>query len=163
MTTRRLDIIIMEGDNNSSNVVLTDRIPLPNSDDKSVLIVTLNRPTKKNCFDTRVCRALSTIFYEAANEIEKYDLAPKSQNDDDDNDDDGEQGDSGEEQHQQLAAIILTGAGNSFCAGADLSDPPNPLHQSSDLAHHVRWNPVYQMGRVGVPIIGALRGHVSGF
>lgn len=60
-----------------------------------------------------------------------------------------------------IAAVIFTGAGNSFCAGADLSGPPNPLHQSSDLPHHLRWNPVHQMGRVGVPIIGALRGHVS--
>ncbi|KAL7536351.1 hypothetical protein ACHAXR_007106, partial [Thalassiosira sp. AJA248-18] len=89
--------------------------------------------------------------FNAANEIESYDQAPIHNEDDNDNDGDDK---------QKLAAIILTGAGKSFCAGADLSNPPNPLHQSSDLPHHLRWNPVFQMGRVGVPIIGVLKGHV---
>ena len=95
-----------------------------------------------------------TIYtvYNAANEIEAYNQSPIHNNDDDDDQD---------EDTQKLAAIIFTGSGKSFCAGADLSNPPNPLHQSSDLPHHLRWNPVYQMGRVGVPIIGVLKGHVS--
>mmetsp|Transcript_25756 Transcript_25756/g.55430 ORF Transcript_25756/g.55430 Transcript_25756/m.55430 type:complete len:313 (+) Transcript_25756:74-1012(+) len=133
-----------------TKLVLTSRIPLPQSD-KEALLITLNRPEKKNCFNTRVCHELATIFYNAANEIERYDLAP-IHNGDEESDVDDDQ--------QKLAAIIFTGAGRSFCAGADLSNPPNPLHQSSDLPHHLRWNPVYQMGRVGVPIIGVLRGHV---
>ena len=139
-------------DADDSEVVLTTRIPLPQSDEEA-LLVTLNRPEKKNCFDTRVCHQLATIFYDAANEIRSYDDAPMHDDDDDNDDDDG--------RRRRLAAIVLTGAGKSFCAGADLSNPPNPLHQSSDLLHHLRWNPVHQMGRVGVPIIGALRGHVS--
>ena len=94
-----------------------------------------------------------TIYtvYNAANEIEAYNQSPIHNNDGDDQDEDT----------QKLAAIIFTGSGKSFCAGAALSNPPNPLHQSSDLPHHLRWNPVYQMGRVGVPIIGVLKGHVS--
>mmetsp|Transcript_23967 Transcript_23967/g.57843 ORF Transcript_23967/g.57843 Transcript_23967/m.57843 type:complete len:194 (-) Transcript_23967:764-1345(-) len=142
-------------DEDDENVVLTARVPLPRSG-MEVLLVTLNRPAKKNCFDARVCRNLATIFRDAADEIEGYDAAPPT-DDDDENDD----GDDGNGRKKQLAAIILTGAGPSFCAGADLSDPPNPLHQSSDLPHRVRWNPVHQMERSGVPIIGALRGHVS--
>lgn len=131
-------------------VVLTTRIPLPESD-KEALLITLNRPEKKNCFNTQVCHELATIFFNAANEIENYDQAPIHNEDENDNDGDDQ---------QKLAAIIFTGAGKSFCAGADLSNPPNPLHQSSDLPHHLRWNPVFQMGRVGVPIIGVLKGHV---
>lgn len=88
---------------------------------------------------------IDIIVYNAANEIESYDQTPIHNNNDED-----------EDEQQKLAAIIFTGNGKSFCAGADLSNPPNPLFQSSDLLHHLRWNPVYQMGRVGVPIIGML-------
>ena len=135
--------------NNDDNaVVLTERISLPQSD-KEVLIITLNRPAKKNCFNTRLCHELATIFYNVANEIEGYDAHPVHNEEDDDR-----------QEKQKLAAVILTGKGKSFCAGADLGDHPNPLHQSSDLPHHLRYNPVYQMDRCGVPIIGSLRGHV---
>lgn len=60
-----------------------------------------------------------------------------------------------------VAAVILTGAGTSFCAGADLSNPPNPIEQSSDLLHCLAKNPVHQMSLLRVPLIGALQGHVS--
>ncbi|KAL7546309.1 hypothetical protein ACHAWF_009638 [Thalassiosira exigua] len=122
----------------TAGVVVVRRIPL---------VVTLNRPEKKNCFDDEVCRALAAAFRDAADEIEGCDRRPSS-----DEDDDGGDG--------IPAAVILTGEGPLFCTGADLSGPPNPLHQSSDLPHHLRWNPVHQMEQVGVPIIGALRGHV---
>lgn len=138
-----------------SSVVLTERMTLPESG-RQVLIVTLNRPSKKNCFNTRLCHELAAVFRDAADEVDGYDAAAPASPDGDD--DDNDEGDGG---HEKLAAIILTGAGRSFCAGADLSDPPSPLDQSSDLPHHLRCNPVHQMGRVGVPIIGALRGHVS--
>mmetsp|Transcript_358 Transcript_358/g.561 ORF Transcript_358/g.561 Transcript_358/m.561 type:complete len:141 (+) Transcript_358:45-467(+) len=133
-----------------TKVVLTTRIPLSQNDNKEILLVTLNRPEKKNCFNTQLCHELATIFHDAANEIQNYDNNPIDGDDDTDN-----------ESEQKLVAIIITGAGRSFCAGADLSNPPNPLYQSMDLPHHLRWNPVYQMERVGVPIIGVLRGHAS--
>ena len=69
------------GDGGSAAAVLTERIPLDDDDadadddegGREVLVVTLNRPRKKNCFNTRLCRELSTIFFDAANEIEGYD------------------------------------------------------------------------------------------
>lgn len=133
--------------------VLVKRITLPQSQ-KLAIIVTINRPDKKNCFNTRVCHKLAQVFHDIAQEIQAYDLQSSRRTDDDD-----EGGDNGQSINS-IAAVIFTGAGTSFCAGADLSDPPNPLHQSSDLPHHLRFNPVHQMGRVGVPIIGAVRGHV---
>eukprot|EP00956_Cyclotella_meneghiniana_P026182 scaffold55952_cov74-Cyclotella_meneghiniana.AAC.1 len=141
----------MDGD----EVVLVQRITLPQSQ-KIAIIVTINRPDKKNCFNTQVCHKLANVFHVIAQEVQVADyLPPRQRTDDTEEDDNG-----GQESINSIAAVIFTGAGTSFCAGADLSDPPNPLHQSSDLPHHLRINPVHQMGRIGVPIIGAVRGHV---
>lgn len=131
-------------DSSTDSVVRTSRIALPDSE-RCALLVKLNRPHKNNCFNSDVCHRLAQIFCEVAEEVQRYDYDCNNEN-------------SSEE--GQLAAVILIGAGKSFCAGADLSNPPNPLHQSSDLPHHLRWNPVHQMSRVGIPIIGVLRGHV---
>ena len=112
----------------SEPVVLTETIELPSSGNKAI-IVSLNRPSKKNCFNTDVSNALAQIFNSIANSTD-----------------------------DELAAVIFTGKGKSFCAGADLSNPPNPIVQSSDLHQDV--NPVHHMSRVKVPIIGALHGYV---
>ena len=115
----------------STAVVTTESIDLPQSGSKAI-IVSINRPTKNNCFNTEVVEALAKIFSNIAD----------NWNDDD------------------LAAVIFTGKGRSFCAGADLSNPPNPLVQSSDLPECLAVNPVHHMSRIAVPIIGALQGHV---
>lgn len=109
-------------------VVLTKRVFLPKSNAEAI-IVSINRPSQLNCFNTEVVCTLAKIFSDIAN-----------------NDD--------------VAAVIFTGNGKTFCAGADLSNPPNPLEQSSDLPDHLLNNPVYQMSRIKVPIIGALKGYV---
>ncbi|KAL3796754.1 hypothetical protein HJC23_010901 [Cyclotella cryptica] len=136
----------------SDQVVLVRRVTLPLSQ-KVAIIISINRPEKKNCFNTNVCHKLAQVFHDIAQEIQLLDMLKlDGQGSNSDDEDDASK--------ESVAAVIFTGEGSSFCAGADLSDPPNPLHQSSDLPHHLRWNPVYQMSKVGVPIIGALRGHV---
>jgi len=111
-------------------IVESKTIQLPKSGCKAI-IVCLNRPLKNNCFNTEVVHELSKIFGKIA----------------DTND-------------EELAAVIFTGKGKSFCAGADLSNPPNPLIQSSDLPECLAENPVHHMSRITVPIIGAVHGHV---
>ncbi len=133
-------------------VVLSGRLLLPKSR-KSAVLVSINRPDRLNCFDTEVCHRLAHIFHDIAEEIIQHDVVVKSDN--------PNGSDDGGGFSCPIAAVIFTGQGSSFCAGADLSDPPNPLEQSSDLPHHLRLNPTYQMSRIGVPIIGALKGHVS--
>lgn len=133
-------------------VVLTELITLPNSGAKG-LIVTLNRPDRLNCFNTQVCASLSDIFYNVSQQIDKLDSQFPSSSSNDENENENDLG--------EIVAVILTGAGRSFCAGADLTNPPDPLKQSSDLTNHLMRNPVYHMGQIKVPIIGAIQGHVS--
>lgn len=116
-----------------NEVVLQRRIELPESG-KEAIVVSINRPGRLNCFNTKVVLLLAKIFSDIALEVEKAE--------------------------HDIAAVIFTGEGPTFCAGADLANPPNPLDQSSDLPEYLRINPVHQMGKVGVPIIGALKGHV---
>ena len=124
----------------SSPTVLVRTQELPSSDHQ-VVIISLNRPDKKNCFNLELVHALSAAFRDVNRKVQEQQLAH----------DDGE---------GQIAAVILTGEGSSFCAGADLSNPPSPIDQSSDLPHHLHNNPVHQMSLCAVPIIGALKGYV---
>jgi enoyl-CoA hydratase/carnithine racemase len=127
----------------SSSVVTSEVIELPNSGNKAI-IVSINRPSKNNCFNSEVVLALSKAFQS---------IAEKSTST-------STYGDDGDEDELKIAAVIFTGKGSSFCAGADLSNPPNPLIQSSDLPECLLINPVHQMSRIPVPIIGAVHGHV---
>jgi enoyl-CoA hydratase len=115
---------------NGQPVVVIERIELPQSSLQAI-IVTINRPEKNNCFNTEVAHSLARLFADIADNTD-----------------------------EDVAAVIFTGNGSSFCAGADLANPPNALNQSSDLAEDLALNPVHQMSRIQVPIIGAVRGHV---
>ena len=126
-----------------SSVVTSEVIELPNSGNKAI-IVSINRPSKNNCFNSEVVLALSKAFQS---------IAEKSTST-------STYGDDGDGDELKIAAVIFTGKGSSFCAGADLSNPPNPLIQSSDLPECLLINPVHQMSRIPVPIIGAVHGHV---
>jgi len=123
-------------------VVLVRSVDLPRSGRRAV-VISLNRPKRHNCFNMQVIRELSAAFRSVAEEVRRSAEA---------------HGDGGG--GHDLAAVVFTGEGRSFCAGADLTDPPSPLHQSSDLPHHLALNPVHHMGTVGVPVIAALKGHV---
>ena len=127
-------------------VVLERRVVLPSSGATAV-IISINRPDKLNCFNSAVCQQLSQRFGALNKSVADSDNTGGSHDDDDDT----------------VAAVIFTGEGTSFCAGADLADPPSPLDQSSDLPKDLINNPVHHMQRLGVPIIAALKGYVSPF
>jgi len=118
--------------------VLHERILLKTSGCSAALI-TLNRPEKYNCFNTEVVSLLSEIFAKIVDEVQSLDAGGKSSS--------------------TLVAVIFTGNGKNFCVGADLTDPPDPVKQSSELQCCLTDNPVYQMSRVGIPIIGAIKGY----
>mmetsp|Transcript_25112 Transcript_25112/g.58045 ORF Transcript_25112/g.58045 Transcript_25112/m.58045 type:complete len:292 (-) Transcript_25112:319-1194(-) len=117
------------------DVVIVRRQKLPKSD-REVVVITINRPKVLNCFNSDVIRGLSTAFRRVAEET------------------------SSDDPSDGPVAVILNGSGQCFCAGADLSDPPNPVAQSSDLPAHLENNPVHQMRRIHVPIIGAVHSYV---
>ena len=107
----------------SADAVLTQRIALDNDGCMGeALLITLNRPTKRNCFDTRVCTDLANIFHDVANEIEGYDAhdGPVDSDDDDDGIQNGDENDSRRikrplhrSRKNRLVAVIFTGSGES--------------------------------------------------
>mmetsp|Transcript_1706 Transcript_1706/g.2451 ORF Transcript_1706/g.2451 Transcript_1706/m.2451 type:complete len:294 (-) Transcript_1706:8-889(-) len=133
----------MASNNNEESKVVISKIVELEKSGGNAIIVSINRPEQLNCFDAEVVRSLAQLFSSIADKV----IASSGKEDD------------GADANSNIpAAVIFTGEGSSFCAGADLSNPPNPLEQSSDL--FLANNPVHQMGRIGIPVIGALRGHV---
>lgn len=142
-------------DEGNNNLVLLEKVELPNSG-KHVAVVTLNRPSRLNCFNSELASQLSRVFSKIANQLDVKD----SKGIQEDDEDDDEENESNDGDFSNITAVIFHGKGRSFCAGADLTNPPNPVHQASDLLHHLTLNPTYQMSRISVPIIGACHGHV---
>ena len=62
------------------------------------------------------------------------------------------------ERDNAVKAVVLTGAGRSFCAGINLAAPVNALQQASDDPEDVEVNPVRAMNDFTRPIIGAING-----
>ena len=108
---------------------------------KDVIIVTLHRPDRFNSFNKQQCHDLARTFADLRQTIANNNK-PST------------------ETTKPVAAVILTGQGPHFCAGVDLTDPPNPLQQSSDLLSDLYHNPVHQMQLLQVPLLAALKGHV---
>lgn len=106
----------------------------------AVVTLTLNRPHVLNALDTSLAAALR----QALEEIEAQVRAGR------------------------VRAVILTGAGRGFCAGADLSDPQMRSSEggpAADLGDYLRRNYhalVEQMRALPAPIITAVNGSAAG-
>jgi 2-(1,2-epoxy-1,2-dihydrophenyl)acetyl-CoA isomerase len=108
--------------------------------DGAVVTLTLNRPQVLNALDTSLAAALRQAFDEIDAQVH----------------------DGG------VRAVVLTGAGRGFCAGADLADPQmrtNDGHSAADLGEYLRRNYhalIEQMRRLPAPIITAVNGSAAG-
>lgn len=102
---------------------------LEDTPSKYLVTLTLNRPSKLNAFTAPLLDGLCACLSKLLS------LPP-----------------------EELAAVVLTGAGRAFCAGADLSDPPDPRVHSSLRPADLRRNPVHLMSQLRVPVVGALNG-----
>ncbi len=106
----------------------------------AVVTLTLNRPNLLNALDTSLAAALKLAFDEIEAQVR-----------------DG-----------SVRAVILTGAGRGFCAGADLADPQMRAGEgrpAPDLGEYLRRNYhalIQQMRRLPAPIITAVNGSAAG-
>lgn len=106
----------------------------------AVVTLTLNRPTVLNALDASLAAALKRAF----DEIEEH------------------------VRDGSVRAVILTGAGRGFCAGADLADPEMRTSEgraATDLGEYLRKNYhelIEQMRRLPAPIIAAVNGSAAG-
>ena len=106
----------------------------------AVVTLTLNRPDVLNALDTSLAAALRRAFDDIEARVR-----------------DG-----------SVRAVVLTGAGRGFCAGADLADPKMRTSDGravTDLGEYLRTNYhelVEQMRRLPAPIITAVNGSAAG-
>ncbi len=100
----------------------TDSVLLE-SREAEVLVLTLNRPQKRNALSLELCRRLTEAVAAGS---------------------------------QQARAIVVTGAGSSFCAGADLDEVYGEEYLEA-LAHLMR-----TVTDVAVPVVAAVNGPAIG-
>lgn len=104
---------------------MSDTILSENQD--GVLIVTLNRPQKKNAVNTEMWIALREAFITA-------------------------------EADDSVACVLLTGTGDNFCAGVDLSS----FSESAEGEEHPFESAARAVASFGKPIVAAVKGVAVG-
>jgi 2-(1,2-epoxy-1,2-dihydrophenyl)acetyl-CoA isomerase len=108
--------------------------------DNAVLILTLNRPEVLNAMNGALAGALMAALETAREAAVKGDVR----------------------------AVVLTGAGRGFCAGADLTEPAlraNAGHPPPDLGTYLRqhYHPIIEgMRSLPIPVITAVNGSAAG-
>lgn len=64
------------------------------------------------------------------------------------------------DQNDEVKVVIVTGAGNAFCAGADMSGGGGTFDKQEDMSFTS--SPIHPAWKVRKPVIGALNGHAVG-
>lgn len=63
---------------------------------------------------------------------------------------------------KEIRAVVLTGAGKGFCAGADLNNPPNPDTLGHNTLRHTFNAHTLAMASLDKPVIAAINGAAAG-
>jgi 2-(1,2-epoxy-1,2-dihydrophenyl)acetyl-CoA isomerase len=100
----------------------------------STCLLTLNRPESRNAIDRDLLGEITQALRDLPNRIRK----------------------------EGIDALVITGAGNAFCAGADLKDP-SMRHAAPVSILRCDYNPVFVMLRnLSIPVVTAVNGPAIG-
>ncbi len=99
----------------------------------ATLLITLNRPERRNAFDLEVRQSLAQAVLQACDD-------------------------------QEVKAVVITGAGDAFCAGGDLkslSQAPRTVYQDRDRIRRLHtW--FHELVNLEKPVIAAVNGPAYG-
>ena len=109
-----------------------------------VALVTLNRPSARNALSTELARELHQIFDRIAKGTFSSDSSPLFGS------------------NNQVRAVVLTGAGSAFCAGADLKERQNMSDEEWEAQHKVFQKAALAFHSLPVPTIAAVNGPAFG-
>ncbi len=100
--------------------------------DQSILLITLNNPSRLNAFSVSMRDRLTQALTEAVND-------------------------------SAIRAIVLTGAGKSFCSGGDVSGMGEPRTMLQSRARMAEYHKIVRLIAEGPkPVIAAVEGHAFG-
>ena len=104
--------------------------------------MTLNRPEARNALSTGLARQLHSI-------MENITLGCSAHH-------------SNSARGNKIRAVVLTGSGSSFCAGADLKERQSMSDEEWETQHKVFQGAAMAFHAIPVPTIAAINGHAFG-
>ena len=106
--------------------------------ENGVIVVSLNRPEARNALNTSLAIQLNEVF----EGLKDKSIKPKG--------------------NSSVKALVLTGHGKAFCAGADLKERLGMSEEQWDAQHKIFQKCCRTFQRLPIPLIAAANGHAFG-